>query len=120
MSPVDQKHRFDRQPLTSGVPRSTDIPGRSRHVANVPIGNIVIACERLFGGASSAVLVFATPQNTVLSLIFVALTYFGPGMFKSFVTLRTGNDWVHALGDHAVAPRALVDTPLIVKALGIG
>jgi len=34
--------------------------------------------------------------------------------------LRTGNDWVHALGYHAVAPRALVDTPLIVKALGIG
>jgi hypothetical protein len=84
------------------------------------IGNIMIACERLFGGASSAVLVFATPQDTVLSLIFVPLTYFGPGMFKSFVTLRTGNDWVHALGDHAVAPRALVDTPLIVKALGIG
>jgi hypothetical protein len=52
------------------------------------IGNIMIACERLFGGASSAVLVFATPQDTVLSLIFVPLTYFGPGMFKSFVTLR--------------------------------
>jgi hypothetical protein len=41
-------------------------------------------------------------------------------MFKSFMTSRTGNDWVHALGYHAVAPRALVDTPLIVKALGIG
>jgi hypothetical protein len=24
---MGQKHRFDRQPLTSGVPRSTDIPG---------------------------------------------------------------------------------------------
>jgi hypothetical protein len=24
---VGQQHRFDRQPLTSGVPRSTDIPG---------------------------------------------------------------------------------------------
>jgi hypothetical protein len=41
-------------------------------------------------------------------------------MFKSFMTSGTGNDWVHALGYHAVAPRALVDTPLIVKALGIG
>jgi hypothetical protein len=36
----------------------------------------MIACERLFGGASSAALVFATPQDTVLSLIFVPLTYF--------------------------------------------
>jgi hypothetical protein len=26
-------------------------------------------------------------------------------MFKSFMTSRTGNDWVHALGYHAVAPR---------------
>ena len=76
----------------------------------------MIACEQLFGGASSAVLVFATPQNTVLSLIFVPLTYFGPGMFKSFVTLRTGNDWVHALAI-TPSPRVLVDTPLIVKAL---
>jgi hypothetical protein len=41
-------------------------------------------------------------------------------MFKSFVTLRTGNDWVHTLGYHAVAPRVLVDTTLVVKALGIG
>jgi hypothetical protein len=48
----------------------------------------MIACERLFGGASSAVLVFVMPRDTVLSLIFVPLTYFGPGMFKSFVTLR--------------------------------
>jgi hypothetical protein len=76
------------------------------------IGNIMIACEPLFGGASSAVLVFATRQDTVLSLIFVPLTYFGPCMFKSFVTLRTGNDWIHALGYHAVAPRVLFDTPL--------
>ena len=43
----------------------------------------------------------------------------GPGMFKSFVTLRTGNAWVHALGYHAVTPHVVVGTPLIVKALGI-
>ena len=42
----------------------------------------------------------------------------GPGMFKSFVTLRTGNAWVHALGYRTVAPH-VVGTPLIVKALGI-
>jgi hypothetical protein len=65
-------------------------------------------------------LAFATPQDTLLSLISVPLTYFGPGVFESFVTLGTGNDWVHALGYHAITPRVLVDTPLIVKALGIG
>jgi hypothetical protein len=41
-------------------------------------------------------------------------------MFKSFVTLRTGNDRIHGLGYHAVAPRVIVDAPLIVKTLGIG
>jgi hypothetical protein len=91
-------------------PRSRPLERTSRFGSFVPLGNIMIACERLFGGASSAVLVFATPQDTALSLIFVLLAYFGPGMFKSFVTLRPGNDWVHALGYHAVAPRALVDT----------
>jgi hypothetical protein len=34
----------------------------------------------------------------------------GPGMFKSFVTPRTGNAWVHALGYHAVAPHVVVGT----------
>jgi hypothetical protein len=30
-------------------------------------------------------------------------------MFKSFMTSRTGNDWVHALGYHTVAPRVIID-----------
>jgi hypothetical protein len=54
-----------------------------------------------------------------LSLLFVFLQYFGPGMIKSVLTLRTGNAWVHALGYHAVAPHLLIDTPIFVKALGI-
>ena len=45
--------------------------------------------------------------------------YVGPGMFKSFVTLRTGNAWVHALGYHAIAPHTLVDTPMFAKIFGI-
>jgi hypothetical protein len=54
-----------------------------------------------------------------LILIFVFLTYTGPGMFKTFVTLRTGNAWVHALGYHAIAPHVVVDAPMIAKVFGI-
>jgi hypothetical protein len=55
----------------------------------------------------------------VLSLIFVLLQYFGPGMIKSVLTLRTGNAWVHAFSYHAVAPHVIADTPLMVKVFGI-
>jgi hypothetical protein len=30
-------------------------------------------------------------------------------MFKSFMTSRTGNDWVHALRYRALAPRVIID-----------
>jgi hypothetical protein len=49
----------------------------------------------------------------------VLLQYFGPGMFKSVLTLRTGNAWVHALSYHIIAPHVIVDTPLVVKTFGI-
>jgi hypothetical protein len=55
MTALGHKRRFDRQPLTSGVPRSTDIPGRSRHVAKVPRRDICaqtpveLACLLLAG-----------------------------------------------------------------------
>jgi len=62
---------------------------------------------------------FDSPRNTVLSLIFVLFTYFGPGMFKTVLTLRTGNSWVHAISCHAIAPHVIVDTPLVVKIFGI-
>jgi hypothetical protein len=80
----------------------------------------------LLGGATYALMhivegwsVFNTPTDTTLSLMFVALTYVGPGMFKSFVTLRTGNAWVHAIAYHALAPHTVVDAPLIAKAFAI-
>jgi hypothetical protein len=62
---------------------------------------------------------FDTPRDTVLSLIFVVIGYLGPGMIKSYITLRTGNAWVHALAYHIVAPHVIIDTPLIVRAFGI-
>jgi hypothetical protein len=78
---------------------------------SVILGGLTYAAMHLVEGWSS----FATPSDTALSLLFVFLSYTGPGMFKSFVTLRTSNAWVHALGYHAVAPHTLLDTPMIAR-----
>ena len=56
---------------------------------------------------------------TTPSLIFVLLQYLGPGMFKSVLTLHTGNAWVHAQSYHIIAPHVIVDTPLLVKTFSI-
>jgi hypothetical protein len=48
-------------------------------------------------------------------IIFLLFLYLGPGMFKTFLTLRTGNAWVHVWAYHALAPHTIADTPLIVK-----
>jgi hypothetical protein len=54
-----------------------------------------------------------------LSTIFLLLQYFGPGMVKSVLTLRTGNAWVHALAYHAIAPHATLDAPNLVRIFGV-
>ncbi len=59
--------------------------------------------------------VFSSPSSLVLSVIFVFFTYFGPGMMKTFLTVRTGNAWVHVWAYHALAPHTFHDTPLIVR-----
>lgn len=85
-----------------------------------------MAVTAMLGGATYAILhlfeawtVFTSPGNIILSVIFIFLQYFGPGMFKSVLTLRTGNAWVHVWAYHAIAPHVVIDTPLMVRAFHI-
>jgi hypothetical protein len=95
------------------LPRYLKLTGS--FVVTILLGGATYALMHLVEGWST----FNGPTNTALSLIFVVLTYQGPGMFKSFVTLRTGNAWVHAIAYHAVAPHVIVDAPLMAKAFAI-
>jgi hypothetical protein len=57
--------------------------------------------------------------HSTLSVIVVFLIFFPPGVMKSFLTLRTGNAWVHVWGFHAISPHVTVDTRLIVRDFNI-
>jgi len=96
------------------LPRYLKLTGSA--VSTVLLGGLTYAAMHLIEGWSA----FDTPRDTALSLLFVLLQYFGPGMMKSVLTLRTGNAWVHAFGYHAIAPHVIVDAPLVVKSFGIG
>lgn len=64
-------------------------------------------------------LVFSSPRTAALSVVFLVFTYLGPGMIKTYLTLRTGNAWVHVWAYHAFAPHTLVDTSHVVDLLHI-
>ena len=96
------------------LPRYLKLTGST--ISTVLLGGLTYAAMHIVEGWST----FDSPRNVALSLMFVLFQYFGPGMIKSVLTLRTGNAWVHALSYHAVAPHVLVDTPLMVRAFGIG
>ena len=95
------------------LPRYLRLTGSA--ISTVLLGGLTYAAMHLVEGWSA----FGSPRDTALSLLFVLLSYVGPGMIKSVLTLRTGNAWVHALGYHAVAPHVVVDAPLVVKIFGI-
>jgi hypothetical protein len=95
------------------LPRYLKLTGSA--ISAVLLGGLTYAAMHIVEGWST----FDSPRNVTLSLIFVVLQYFGPGMFKSVLTLRTGNAWVHALSYHIIAPHVIVDTPLVVKTFAI-
>jgi hypothetical protein len=95
------------------LPRYLKLTGSP--ISAVLFGGLTYAAMHIVEGWST----FDSPRNSALSLIFVLLQYFGPGMVKSVLTLRTGNAWVHALSYHIVAPHVIIDTPLVVRIFGI-
>jgi hypothetical protein len=58
---------------------------------------------------------YDTLNHATLSVIFIVLFFGGPGMVKAYLTLRTGNAWVHLWGYHVIWPHVTGDTPLFVK-----
>lgn len=80
----------------------------------------------LLGAVSYAVVhlfeywtVYDSAPHSMLSVIFILLTFVNPGLVKSYLTVRTGNAWVHLWGFHAIAPHVTSDTPMIVEIFGI-
>ncbi len=83
--------------------------------ATVILGGLTYASLHLLDGWTN----LASPADAVLSALYVLLFYTAPGMFKTFITLRTGNAWTHVWAYHAIAPHTLVDTPLFVRIFSI-
>ncbi len=81
----------------------------------VVLGGLTYAALHLLDGWTS----LASPTDALLSALYVLLFYTGPGMFKTFITLRTGNAWAHVWAYHALAPHTLIDTPMFVKIFAI-
>lgn len=85
-----------------------------------------VAATTLLGAVSYAVMhlfeywtVYDSVPHSALSVIFILLTFVTPGLVKSYLTVRTGNAWVHLWGFHAIAPHVTADTPMIVDIFGI-
>ncbi len=83
--------------------------------AAVILGGVSYALLHVLDGWTS----FRSPADALLSVLFVLLFYAGPGMFKSYLTIRSANAWTHVWAYHAIAPHTLMDTPMFVTTFGI-
>jgi hypothetical protein len=84
------------------------------------------ATTAILGGVAYAVIhlfeswaVFSSVSAGLLTVIFLFLQYFGPGLIKSVLTLRTGNAWVHVWAYHAIAPHVTLDTVTLLDSLDL-
>jgi hypothetical protein len=91
------------------VPRYRKLTGST--AATVVLGGFTYAAMHL----SEYWTRYDTPTHSALSVIFIVLFFGGPGMVKTYLTLRTGNAWVHLWGYHVIWPHVTGDTPLLVK-----
>jgi hypothetical protein len=91
------------------VPRFLKLTGST--ATTVVLGGITYTLLHLW----DAWMIFTSPVNWLLSIIFLFFTYFGPGMMKTVLTVRTGNAWAHVWAYHAIAPHTLIDAPHVVE-----
>lgn len=95
------------------------VPRYLRLTGSVPaaviLGGVSYALLHVLDGWTS----FHSPADALLSVLFVLLFYAGPGMFKSYITIRSANAWTHVWAYHAIAPHTLMDTPMFVSIFGI-
>lgn len=85
-----------------------------------------VAATVLLGGFTYAALhlaeywtLYDSPAHAALSVIFIFLLFGGPGMLKAYLTLRTGNAWVHLWAYHAIWPHVTSDIPVFAKIFGL-
>ena len=95
------------------VPRYQKLTGST--AATVVLGGFTYAALHL----SEYWTRYDSPAHVALSVIFIVLFFGGPGMVKAYLTLRTGNAWVHLWGYHVIWPHVTGDTPLFVKIFAI-
>jgi hypothetical protein len=62
---------------------------------------------------------YDTRMHGIISVMFAFFVFFPAGLMKSYLTMRTGNAWVHMWAYHAFTPHVMVDTRLVVKDFNI-
>lgn len=91
------------------LPRVLKVTGS--RLTTIIVGGFAYAVVHIFESWAA----YDSLSNGLLSVFFIGMQYFGPGIVKSVLTLRTGNAWVHVWAYHAVAPHVTLDNTNIVN-----